>query len=40
VTHAKAALNEPEREWPGLGMHVLAPGEEMSLDMRLDVIAK
>ena len=40
VTHANAALNEPEREWPGLGMHVLAPGEEMSLDMRLDVIAK
>jgi aldose 1-epimerase len=40
VTHANAALNEPESEWPKLGMRVLAPGEEMSLDMRLDVIPK
>jgi aldose 1-epimerase len=37
VTHANAALNAPEAEWPELGMRVLAPGEEMSLDMRLDV---
>jgi aldose 1-epimerase len=38
VTHANAALNAPEEEWPELGMRVLAPGEEMSLDMRLEVI--
>jgi aldose 1-epimerase len=40
VTHANAALNHPESEWPELGMRVLDPGESMSLDMRLDVIAK
>jgi aldose 1-epimerase len=40
VTHANAALNHPESEWPDLGMRVLAPGEEMRLDMRLDVIAR
>jgi aldose 1-epimerase len=40
VTHANAALNEPESEWPELGMRVLDPGESMSLDMRLEVISK
>jgi aldose 1-epimerase len=40
VTHANAALNHPESEWPQLGMRVLEPGEAMSLDMRLDVIPK
>lgn len=40
VTHANAALNEPEEHWPELGMRVLDPGEGMRLDMRLDVIAK
>jgi aldose 1-epimerase len=40
VTHANAALNAPEGEWPELGMRVLAPGEAMSLDMRLAVIPK
>lgn len=40
VTHANAALNEPEREWAELGMRVLEPGEAMSLDMRLDVVPK
>lgn len=40
VTHANAALNAPEAEWPELGMRVLGPGEAMSLDMRLDVIPK
>ena len=40
MTHANAALNEPEERWPELGMRVLDPGEEMRLDMRLDVIAK
>lgn len=38
VTHANAALNAPEEDWPELGMRVLEPGEAMSLDMRLDVI--
>jgi aldose 1-epimerase len=37
VTHANAALNAPESEWPELGMRVLGPGEEMSLTMRLEV---
>ena len=40
VTHANAALNAPEEQWPELGMRVLDPGEEMSLAMRLDVIAE
>jgi len=40
VTHANAALNAPEDQWPQLGMRVLEPGDQMSLDMRLDVIAK
>ena len=37
VTHANAALNEPEERWPELGLRVLEPGEEMSLTMRIDV---
>lgn len=37
VTHANAALNAPEEDWAGLGMHVLEPGEEMQMSMRLDV---
>lgn len=40
VTHANAALNAPESEWPELGMRVLDPGQSMSLDMRLEVIPK
>lgn len=40
VTHANCALNHPESEWPELGIRVLEPGEAMSLDMRLEVIAK
>jgi aldose 1-epimerase len=40
VTHANAALNEPEEQWPQPGLRVLEPGEAMSLDMRLEVIAK
>ena len=40
VTHANAALNSPEAEWPRLGMRVLEPGEEMELDLRLDVRPK
>jgi aldose 1-epimerase len=38
VTHANAALNAPELQWPELGMRVLEPGEEMILNMRLEVI--
>ena len=37
VSHANAALNAPEEEWPGLGLRVLEPGEAMSLEMRLAV---
>lgn len=40
VTHANAALNAPEEEWPEFGLRVLEPGEAMSLDMRLEVMAK
>ena len=32
VTHANAALNEPEEAWEGLGIRILEPGEEMVLD--------
>ena len=37
VTHANAALNAPEEDWPELGMRVLAPGEEMGLTMRIEI---
>jgi len=37
VTHANAALNAPEEQWPALGMRVLAPQESMTLDMRITV---
>ena len=37
VSHANAALNAPESEWPDLGIRVLEPGASASLDMRLDV---
>lgn len=40
VTHANAAMNEPEDRWPELGLQVLEPGEEMGLRMRVDVIAR
>jgi aldose 1-epimerase len=40
VTHANAALNAPEDEWPELGMRVLGPGEEMSLTMRIEVVPR
>ena len=39
VGHANAALNEPEGDWSDLGLRVLAPGEMMSLTMRITVIA-
>ena len=40
VTHANAALNAPEEQWPELGIRVLDPGQEMSLDLRLDVMPR
>lgn len=40
VSHANAALNAPEEEWNELGLRVLEPGDEMSLEMRLDVLLK
>jgi aldose 1-epimerase len=39
VTHANAALNASESEWPELGMHVLEPGRTMSMSMNLDVLS-
>lgn len=38
VTHANAALNEPEELWPELGLRVLEPGEEMVLNARLSLV--
>ena len=40
VTHANAALNAPEDEWAELGLRVVEPGAAMSLEMRLEVIAR
>ena len=37
VTHANAALNEPEDAWAELGLQVLMPGEEMTLGVRFDI---
>jgi aldose 1-epimerase len=37
VSHANAALNAPEEQWPELGMRVLGHGEEMTLTMRLAI---
>jgi aldose 1-epimerase len=40
VSHANAALNAPEEQWDELGLRVLQPGEDMHLDMRLEVVPK
>jgi aldose 1-epimerase len=37
VSHANAALNAPEAQWPELGLRVLEPGKTMTLSMRLDL---
>lgn len=37
VTHANAALNEPEDSWAGLGLRILMPGDEMTLAVRFDL---
>jgi aldose 1-epimerase len=39
VSHANAALNEPEERWAELGLRVLEPGEDMTLDMRIELAA-
>ena len=38
VSHANAAMNEPEEKWPELGLRVLEPGEEMALTARWSLI--
>ena len=40
VTHANAALNEPEQDWQALGIRILEENEAMSLTARLDVIPR
>ena len=40
VSHANGALSEPEWSWASLGLQMLQPGEEMDLDMRLEVQPK
>ncbi|HXG99550.1 MAG TPA: aldose 1-epimerase [Sphingomicrobium sp.] len=40
VSHANAALNADEGQWSALGIRVVAPGEEMSLTMRLSIIRR
>jgi aldose 1-epimerase len=40
VAHANAALNEPEEDWPSLGIQLLEPQEEASFEMRLEVRIK
>lgn len=37
VSHANAALNEPEERWAELGLRVLQPGETMRLRMNLSL---
>ena len=40
VTHANAALNEPEEQWPALGIRILFPGDAMALEARIAVQPK
>jgi len=40
VSHANAALNEPEEDWPALGIQLLEPQEEADFEMRLEVRIK
>ena len=37
VSHANAALNQPEADWPSLGIRILEPGEEMLLEARIAI---
>ena len=38
VSHANAALNEPEKSWAELGLYILNPGETMRLVMHVDIV--
>jgi aldose 1-epimerase len=40
VSHANAALNAPEEQWPSLGMKVIEPGEEMRLSAAFRLISR
>jgi aldose 1-epimerase len=40
VSHANAALNAAEADWPPLGLRVLAAGETMRLGMRIAMIPR
>lgn len=40
VSHANAALNAPEEQWPELGIEVLEPGATAELAMRLEVVGR
>ncbi len=40
VTHANAALNEPETRWAELGMAVLETGEQTRMSMHFEVLAR
>ena len=40
VSHANAALNEPEEDWPALGVQLLEPGQEVEFEMRIEVRIK
>jgi len=40
VSHANAALNEPQPMWPSLGIEILQPGGEMELEARIAVQPK
>ncbi|HEX2802925.1 MAG TPA: aldose 1-epimerase [Sphingomicrobium sp.] len=40
VTHANAALNEPEKNWHAVGLRLLDSGEEMTLEARIGLKVK
>jgi aldose 1-epimerase len=40
VSHANAALNEPEEDWPALGIQLLEPGQEADFETRIEVRSK
>lgn len=38
VSHANAALNAPQDQWPQLGLKILGPGQHMTLWMRVELL--
>ena len=40
VSHANAALNEPEEDWASLGIRILQPGEAMAIAARIAANAR